>query len=46
MYNEVAPYNGHRLNILSRTYRDVGVYIYMDGTHHKMWLTVDFGLHM
>jgi len=46
MYNEVAPYNGHRLNILNRYYRDVGVYIYMDGVHHKMWLTVDFGLHM
>ena len=46
MYNEVAPYNGHRLNILSTTFRDVGVYIYMDGAHHKMWLTVDFGRHV
>jgi len=46
MYNEVAPNNGHRLNILSHYYREVGIDIYMDATHHKMWLTQDFGLHM
>ena len=44
MYNEVAPYDGHRLNILNRHYRDVGIDIYMDAAHHKMWLTQDFGL--
>ncbi|MFN2519407.1 MAG: CAP domain-containing protein [Jatrophihabitantaceae bacterium] len=46
MYNEKAPYDSHRLAILGTAYRDVGVYIYMDAAHHKMWLTVDFGLHM
>jgi len=46
MYNEVAPYNGHRLNILSTTTRDIGVNVYMDAAHHKMWLSEDFGLHM
>lgn len=45
MYNEKAPYDGHRRAILSTTYRDVGVYIYMDAAHHKMWLTEDFALH-
>ncbi|MDT4945595.1 MAG: hypothetical protein QOH14_2328, partial [Pseudonocardiales bacterium] len=32
--------------ILNPVYRDVGVDIYMDGAHHKMWLTEDFGRHM
>ncbi|MDT4938888.1 MAG: hypothetical protein QOG80_2559 [Pseudonocardiales bacterium] len=45
MYNEVAPNNGHRLNILSTTFRQVGITVWMDGTHHKMWITFDFGLH-
>ncbi|MDT4911616.1 MAG: hypothetical protein QOC66_744 [Pseudonocardiales bacterium] len=43
MYNEKAPYNGHRLNILNRHFRNVGVDVYLDWTHHKLWLTVDFG---
>jgi uncharacterized protein YkwD len=43
MYNEVAPNNGHRLNILNSHFRDVGVDVYLDWTHHKLWLTVDFG---
>jgi uncharacterized protein YkwD len=43
MYHEKAPYNDHRLNILSRHYRNVGVDVYMDKTHHKVWLTTDFG---
>ena len=43
MYNEVAPNNGHRLNILSTTYRHMGVDVYMDAAHHRMWITVDFG---
>jgi uncharacterized protein YkwD len=43
MYNEKAPYNDHRLNILSRHYRNVGVDVYLDKTHHKAWLTTDFG---
>ena len=43
MYNERAPFNGHRLNILNKHFRHVGVDVYFDPTHHKVWLTVDFG---
>jgi hypothetical protein len=43
MYNEVAPNNSHRLNILSTHYKDVGVDILLDGAHGKLWLTEDFG---
>jgi uncharacterized protein YkwD len=43
MYQEKAPNNGHRLNILSRTSRDVGVDIVIDAPRHKIWLTTDFG---
>lgn len=43
MYHEKAPDNGHRLNILGSHYRNVGVDIYLDQTHHKLWLTTDFG---
>jgi uncharacterized protein YkwD len=43
MYNEKPPYNDHRLNILSRHYKNVGVDVYMDTQHHKVWLTTDFG---
>jgi uncharacterized protein YkwD len=43
MYNEKAPNNGHRLNILNGHYRDVGIDVYFDKTHHKVWLTTDFG---
>jgi uncharacterized protein YkwD len=42
MYNERAPYNGHRLNILSKRYKKVGVDIYLDRKHHKLWLTTDY----
>jgi uncharacterized protein YkwD len=45
MYNEKAPYNGHRLNILSHSYKNVGVSVYNDPKHHRVWLTVDFGRH-
>lgn len=45
MYHEKPPYNGHRLNILSRHYKNVGVDVYMDKAHHKVWLTTDFGHH-
>jgi uncharacterized protein YkwD len=45
MYHEKAPYNGHRLNILSRHYKNVGVDVYMDQAHHKVWLTTDYGHH-
>lgn len=43
MFNEVAPNNGHRLNILDTGYLDVGIDVYMDARHHKMWITEDFG---
>lgn len=43
MYQEKAPENGHRLNILSHTFRDVGIDVYIDAAHHKMWFTQDFG---
>ncbi|WP_375483821.1 CAP domain-containing protein [uncultured Jatrophihabitans sp.] len=43
MYNEVAPNDGHRLNILNTHFTNVGVDVYVDKTHHKVWLTVDFG---
>lgn len=43
MYNEKAPNIAHRINILSRTYTNVGVDVYMDNVHHKLWLTEDFG---
>jgi uncharacterized protein YkwD len=43
MYTEKAPDNGHRLNILNPHYRSIGISIYFDTTHHKMWFTQDFG---
>jgi uncharacterized protein YkwD len=43
MNAEKAPNDAHKLNILSKSYRDVGVDIYMDAAHHRMWLTQDFG---
>lgn len=43
MYHERPPNDGHRLNILNSHYRDVGVDVYLDETHHKVWLTTDFG---
>jgi uncharacterized protein YkwD len=45
MYNEVAPNNGHRLNILSPNFRNAGISVYFDNLHHKMWITQDFGQH-
>ena len=46
MYNERPPADEHRQNILSRNYRNVGVDVYFDRKHHKLWLTTDFGHHM
>ena len=42
MYNETAPNNGHRLNILSRSAHNVGVDVHSDPSG-KMWITTDFG---
>jgi uncharacterized protein YkwD len=43
MYHETPPNDGHRQNILSRNYTDVGIHLYIDAAHDKMWLTQDFG---
>jgi uncharacterized protein YkwD len=43
MYHEVPPNDGHRVNILSRTFRQVGIDAYVDRKHHKIWFTQDFG---
>ena len=43
MYNETPPNDGHRQNILSRAFKHVGVDVYIDRVHHKVWLTTDFG---
>ncbi len=43
MNTEKAPNDAHKVNILSKSYRDVGMDIYMDAAHHRMWLTQDFG---
>lgn len=43
MFHEKAPNNGHRLNIINRSFRHVGIDVYWDSTHHKLWFTQDFG---
>lgn len=45
MYHEKPPNDGHRLNILSTHFKNIGVDVYMDSAHHKVWLTTDFGRH-
>lgn len=42
LFNETAPDNGHRLNILSSSSNVVGVDVIVDTTNHKIWLTEDF----
>lgn len=42
MYNETAPNDGHRRNILSTAVRYVGIDVYLDAAHGKLWLTEDF----
>lgn len=42
MYNEKPPDDGHRLNILSKTFTKVGIDIVID-KHGHLWLTEDFG---
>lgn len=42
MYNEVAPNDGHRRNILSSSVRFVGVDVLIDARTGKLWLTEDF----
>ena len=43
MYNEKAPNDGHRQNILSKTFVDVGVDVISDSEHGRVWLVTDFG---
>ena len=43
MYNEKAPDDGHRQNILSSAFRNIGIDVYYDAAHHRIWLTEDFG---
>ena len=43
MYNEVAPNDGHRRNILDPNLVHVGVAVHHDKTNGKLWLTQDFG---
>jgi uncharacterized protein YkwD len=43
MYNEEPPDDGHRRNILSKTYVDVGIDVISDSVHGKVWLVTDFG---
>jgi uncharacterized protein YkwD len=43
MYHEVPPNDGHRVNILSRTFKQVGIDVYYDARHQKLWFTQDFG---
>jgi uncharacterized protein YkwD len=42
MVNETPPNDGHRRNILSTTFVDVGVDVIDDSTHGRIWLTTDF----
>jgi uncharacterized protein YkwD len=42
MYNEVAPNDGHRRNILSTSVRFVGIDVLIDARTGKLWLTQDF----
>jgi uncharacterized protein YkwD len=41
MYSEKAPNDGHRLNILNRYYKNIGIDVYIDVRHHKVWFTQD-----
>jgi uncharacterized protein YkwD len=43
MFHEKPPSNGHRLNIISRSFRNVGIDVIWDSTHHTLWFTQDFG---
>jgi uncharacterized protein YkwD len=43
MYNEKPPNDGHRRNILSTKYVDVGIDVINDSAHGRVWLVTDFG---
>lgn len=42
MVGETPPNDGHRRNILSSTFTVIGVDIYLDPAHGRLWLTEDF----
>lgn len=42
MYAE-GPGGAHWENIVDPHFTDVGIDVYIDSTHHKLWLTEDFG---
>jgi uncharacterized protein YkwD len=42
MYNETAPNDGHRQNILSKSAHKIGIDVYSQA-NGKMWITEDFG---
>jgi uncharacterized protein YkwD len=41
MFAEIAPNDGHRRNLLSRSFSHVGVDVYLDATG-TVWMTQDF----
>jgi uncharacterized protein YkwD len=43
MYRETAPNDGHRRNILSTAFTQVGVDVIDDSVHGRVWLVTDFG---
>ena len=43
MYIERYPNDGHKQNILSRSYRQIGISVVYDVGHHRLWFTQDFG---
>ena len=43
MYNETPPDDGHRRNILSSSFTEVGIDVVEDTAHGKVWLVTDFG---
>jgi uncharacterized protein YkwD len=44
MYHERPPgETGHRQNILSRSFRDVGIAVLIDPRNERVWMTEDFG---
>lgn len=42
MYGEKAPNDAHKLNILSTSATSVGIDVYIDAAHGRLWLTEDF----
>lgn len=42
MYGETAPNDAHKQNILSRSATAIGIDVYLDAAHGRLWLTEDF----